>query len=289
MVPGTLGVAALNINVLVNTYLATSQEQGAVSWLGYAFRLMYLPLGLVGVSVATAALPDVSRHAVAADTASVRRTVSGALRLMLMLNVPATIGLLVLAEPIVALLYQRGQFTSADTAATAAALMFYAPGLVGYSAVKIASPTFYALRDSRTPVIVSLMSVGLNLGLNLLLLDIMGFTGLALGTALASLFNALALLWLLRRRLDGLEERRILTGLVKIVVASAAMAIVAVATGRWLEAALVGDGELQKMLRVLLSIGAAVGALGLAARVLGIDEFNDAMRRLIRRLAPGGR
>jgi putative peptidoglycan lipid II flippase len=289
MVAGTLGVAALNINVLVNTYLATGQEQGAVSWLGYAFRLMYLPLGLVGVSVATAALPDVSRHAVAADTASVRRTVSWALRLMLMLNVPATIGLLVLAEPIVALLYQRGQFTSADTAATAAALMFYAPGLVGYSAVKIASPTFYALRDSRTPVIVSLMSVGLNLGLNLLLLDIMGVKGLALGTALASLFNALALLWLLRRRLDGLEERRIATGLVKIVVASAAMAIVAVATSRWLETALAGDGELQKMLRVLLSIGAAVGALGLTARVLGIDEFTDAMRRLMRRLAAGGR
>jgi putative peptidoglycan lipid II flippase len=208
---------------------------------------------------------------------------------MLMLNVPATIGLLVLAEPIVALLYQRGQFTSADTAATAAALMFYAPGLVGYSAVKIASPTFYALRDSRTPVIVSLMSVGLNLGLNLLLLDIMGFKGLALGTALASLFNALALLWVLRRRLDGLEERRIATGLVKIVVASAAMAIVAVATSRWLETALAGDGELQKMLRVLLSIGAAVGALGLTARVLGIDEFTDAMRRLMRRLAAGGR
>lgn len=289
MVPGALGVAALNINVLVNMYLATGQEQGSVSWLAYAFRLMYLPLGLVGVSIATAALPDLSRHAAAADMASVRRTLSGSLRLMLMLNVPATVGLLVLAEPIVALLYERGEFTGVDTAATAAALMFYAPGLVGYSAVKIASPTFYALRDSRTPVIVSILSVGLNLGLNLLLLDILGFKGLALGTAVASLFNAAALIWLLRRRLDGLDERRILRGLLKITIASAIMAVVAVATTRWLDASIAGDGELQKVMRVFLAILAAVGTLGLAARVLGIDEYTETARRLIERVFPGGR
>ena len=114
MIPGTLGVAAVNINVLVNTYLAAA-EPGAVSWLGYAFRLMYLPIGIFGVSIATAALSDVSRHAAGEDMAAIRRSVSSALRLMLMLNVPAMVGLLVLAEPIVALLYQRGNFTPADT------------------------------------------------------------------------------------------------------------------------------------------------------------------------------
>src|SRR5688572_14779495 len=123
MGPGTLGVAAVNINVLVNTYLAAAQE-GAVSWLGYAFRLMYLPIGLFGVSIATAALPDLSRHAAAEDIAAIRRGVSSGVRLMLMLNVPAMIGLIVLAEPIVALLYERGRFTDVDTRATAAALRF---------------------------------------------------------------------------------------------------------------------------------------------------------------------
>src|SRR5262245_4880088 len=168
MGPGTLGVAAVNINVLVNTYLAAAQH-GAVSWLGYAFRLMYLPIGLFGVSIATAALPEVSRYASDGDDAAIRRAVSSAIRLMLMLNVPAMIGLIVLAEPIVALLYQRGEFTTADTAATAAALLFYSPGLVAYSVVKIASPTFYSLRDSRTPVLVSVTSVALNLVLNIIL------------------------------------------------------------------------------------------------------------------------
>src|SRR6185503_11588342 len=215
MGPGTLGVAAVNINVLVNTYLAAAQ-QGAVSWLGYAFRLMYLPIGLFGVSIATAALPDLSRHAAARDTAAIRRGVSSALRLMLMLNVPAMIGLVVLAEPIVALLYQRGHFTDADTRATAAALRFYAPGLIGYSIVKIASPTFYSLGNSRTPVMVSVASVAVNLALNIVLFQIMGFRGLALGTAIAALFNASTLLWLLRARIGGLEERQVAIAFVKI-------------------------------------------------------------------------
>jgi putative peptidoglycan lipid II flippase len=116
----------------------------------------------------------------------------------------------VLAHPIIALILERGEFLPRDTAATAAALMFYAPGLIGYSVVKIASPTFYSLRDARTPVIVSVISVAANLGLNLALVRIMGYRGLALGTAIAAMINAGLLLWLLGRRLDGIEGRRIL-------------------------------------------------------------------------------
>ena len=167
MAPATVGLAAVQINVFVNTHLATGQEQGAVSWLQYAFRLMYLPIGIFGVSIATASLPEISRHAVTEDLKAIRESVSRALRMMLMLNVPATVGLMVLAHPIVALIYEREMFHAGDTTATAAALVFYAPGLLGYSAVKIASPTFYSLRDSRTPVVVSVISVGVNLGINL--------------------------------------------------------------------------------------------------------------------------
>ena len=289
MLPGTLGVAAVNINVLVNTYLATGEQQGAVSWLGYAFRLMYLPIGLFGVSIATAALPDVSRHAATGDVASIRRTVSSALRMMLMLNVPAMVGLIALADPIAALLYQRGQFTAADTHATAAALMFYAPGLVGYSVVKIASPTFYSLGDSRTPAIISVSSVAANLALNLALVRVLGFRGLALGTALAALFNAGALLWLLRARTGGLDGRRLAVALAKIAAASAVMGVVAIAASRWLAATLPGDGELHKAIRVAAAMAAAVIALAAAARLLRIDEFTEAARRVMRRVAPGRR
>ena len=288
MGPGTLGVAAVNINVLVNTYLAAAQ-QGAVSWLGYAFRLMYLPIGLFGVSIATAALPDLSRHASNGDDAAIRRAVSSAIRLMLMLNVPAMIGLIVLAEPIVALLYQRGHFTDADTQATAAALRFYAPGLIGYSIVRIASPTFYSLGNSRTPVIVSVASVSVNLILNIVLVKVMGFRGLALGTAIAALFNALTLLWLLRGRLHGIEGGRVTVAFLKISGAAVVMGIVAALVAAQLEVALPGSGEVARALRVAIAIATALVALVVSARLLRIEEFTDATERVLRRVLPARR
>ncbi len=285
MGPGTLGLAAVQINVFVNTYLAATQEQGAVSWLSYAFRLMYLPIGLFGVSIATAALPDISRHAAVKDTASMRQTISTALRMMLMLNVPATIGLMALADPIVSLLLERGRFTEADTAATAAALIFYAPGLIGYSAVKIASPTFYSLRDSRTPVTISVISVLANLSINLALVRVMGYRGLALGTSLAAMFNAGALLWLLRRRLGGLEGRRIATASAKILIASAAMGLAAHATAAWFDGVWPAASLAAKLVQVFGAIAAAVAVLMAAARLLRIQEFEGAIARVLRRIS----
>jgi putative peptidoglycan lipid II flippase len=283
MVPGTLGLAAVQINVFVNTYLATGQPQGAVSWLSYAFRLMYLPIGLFGISIATAALPDIARHASDGNMPAIRKTMSGALRMMLMLNVPATIGLMVLATPIVALLLERGRFSPDDTAATAAALVFYAPGLLAYSAVKIVSPTFYSLRDSRTPVIVSVASVAVNLGINLVLVRAMGFRGLALGTALAATFNAGLLLWLLRSRLFGIEGTRIGVAFAKILMASVVMGVVAHLTTVWLSAALPGSSTAVKGVRVFGAIGAGGLALMAAARALRIEEFSQAVGLVLRR------
>jgi putative peptidoglycan lipid II flippase len=283
MGPATVGLAAVQINVAVNTFLATG-EPGAVSWLQYAFRLMYLPIGIFGVSIATASLPDISRQAAAEDLRAIRDTVARGLRMMLMLNVPATIGLIVLAEPIVAMIYQRRMFLPADTVASAAALMFYAPGLLGYSAVKIASPTFYSMRDARTPVTVSVISVLVNLALNIALVRVMGFRGLALGTATAAVFNAVVLLWLLRRRLGGLGGRRLLETFVKITVASAAMGVAAYVTQQGLTGVLPGMSEYAKAIRVFGSIGVALLVLGAAAKLMRIQEFDEAVARVLGRL-----
>ncbi len=283
MGPGTLGLAAVQVNIAVNTYLATSQQEGAVSWLSYAFRLMYLPIGLFGVSIATAALPEIARQATSDDTAGVRRTVSSAIRMMLMLNVPATIGLIALAHPIVALLLERNRFTPADTAATAAALVFYAPGLLGYSAVKIVSPTFYSLGNSRTPVAISVASMAVNLGVNLALVRTMGFRGLALGTTVAALFNAGVLLWALDRRLGGIERARITTALLKITAASVAMGISAVFAASAMASLVPGTSAVVRAVQVFVSIAAGVIVLAASARLLGISEFNEAQAMLLRR------
>ena len=158
MGPGTIGVAAAQINLFVNTVLATGDD-GAPSALSYAFRLMYLPIGIFGVSVATATIPDLARQAATRAHGEMRRTISSGLRLMLMLSVPATVGLMVLgAADRRARLRARRVRRRRRRAMTLQALLFYAPGILGYSIVKIASPSFYALRDARTPVIVSLVT-----------------------------------------------------------------------------------------------------------------------------------
>jgi putative peptidoglycan lipid II flippase len=235
------------------------------------------------VSIATATLPGISGHAALEDLAGVRRAVSSSLRLMLMLSVPATAGLMALAAPIVSLIYEHGRFMAGDTTATAAALMFYAPGLVGYSAVKLLSPAFYALRDSRTPVIVSGASVLMNVVLNITLVDSMGYRGLALGTASAALFNAGALLWLLRNRLGGIEGTKVAGVFVKIAVASLVMAAAARASEQWLRALLPAQSVSAQLIRVFGSIGIALIILALSAKALRIRELSEAFSAVTRR------
>jgi len=279
MVPGVAGLAAVQINLFVNSWLATGLGTGAVSWLDYAFRLMYMPIGLFGISIATASLPGISFHAASNDDAGVRRSVSYGLRMMFMLNIPATAGLLVLATPIVRLIYEHGRFTPIDTAATAAALAFYAPGLVGYSAVKLISPAFYALGNSRIPVIASGVSIGVNILLNVVLLRALGHRGLALGTALAALTNAGILVFLLHDRLRGIDGPRLITTVAKISLASLVMAVAAYQTERALHVVM-GDSTLLQAVRVFAAIAVGLVVLAASAQLLRIEEFTENVRLL---------
>ncbi len=204
--------------------------------------------------------------------------------MMLMLNVPATFGLIALAVPIIELLVQYRQVTATDTLGMAAALMSYAPGLVGYSAVKIASPTFYALKDSRTPVIVSVASIALNIVLNLTLVRVMSYPGLALGTGIAALFNAVTLFWLLRRRLGGLDDARVMSSLAKILAASAVMAAAAWGTEHYLSVAWPATHAIARLVRVGLAVGVGLATLAIAARLLRLREFETAFGRVMARL-----
>ena len=283
MGPGTIGLAATQVNVLVNTVLATTQGTGAVSWLNYAFRLMYLPIGLFGVSIATATLPAVSRFVAQRDEPAVRKTIADGLSLMLMLNVPATAGLAVLAIPIVRLIFERGAFTPADTASTAAALQCYAIGLVGYSVARIASPVFYALGQNRIPVLVSVATVLVNVLLNVGLVRVMGYRGLALGTSIAALFNATLLMFFLNRRLKGLESERVLGSLLRIAIATGLMSVAAMGADRVTGVWWPGPGLALQVICLAATIGVALGVLAGAAYVLRIKEFRDGVALVARR------
>ena len=284
MGPGTIGLAATQINLFVSANLA-SRTPGIVSALDWAFRLMYLPIGLFGVSIATATLPAVSRRFTEKDVAGVRSSVADGLSLMLMLNVPATIGLVVLAMPIVRVMYEHGRFSANDTVVTAGLLQLYAIGLVGYSVVRIVSPVFYALGANRIPVTVSALTVLLNAILSLLLVSTsLGYRGLPLATSVAALFNATALLILLRRRLYGLEGRRLASSMIRITIAAALMGSAAWLVDKLLAARLEHPSFVTEIFALTATIGAALGVLAIAAYVLRIREFHQAVDAILRRL-----
>jgi len=283
MGPGTLGMAATQINVFVNTQLATGEGTGAVSWLDFAFRLMYLPIGLFGVSIATAATPAISRMVAEGDFGRIRSTLANALGLMCFLNLPATIGLIMLARPIVAVIFEHGEFTSSDTIATAAAVQLYAIGLLGYSIVRIISPTFYALGRSRIPVIVSAGSVIVNVVLNVTLVQSLGYRGLALGTSITAILNAAIQLFLLRREIHGLEGTRIAASFARVIVASAVMGGVTWITHELMLDALPGSSLALQIVRLLVTIGVSLAALAGMAQLLRIQEFGEARDLVLRR------
>ncbi|HUQ89827.1 MAG TPA: murein biosynthesis integral membrane protein MurJ [Vicinamibacterales bacterium] len=284
MGPGTLGMAATQINVFVNTQLATGQGTGAVSWLDYSFRLMYLPIGLFGVSIATAATPAISRMVAEQDFPRIRSTLANALGLMFFLNLPATIGLIVLARPIVSVIFERGHFTAADTLATAAALQLYAIGLLGYSVVRIISPTFYALGRSRVPVIVSAVSVIVNVALNLTLVRFYGYRGLALGTSITAIINATIQLFLLRRELHGIDGSRIAASFARVSIASAFMGAMTWGASRITADWMPGTSLSMQMVRLLITITISLMTLTAAAQVLRIQEYSEARDLVLRRL-----
>jgi len=284
MGPGTIGLAATQVNLFVNTSLAAHEGTGAVSWLQLTFRLMYLPIGLFGVSIATATTPAISRQLALGDRTTVRKTIADGLVLMMMLNVPATIGLIVLAEPIIRLMYERGAFLPSDTIAAAAALQFYAVGLLGYSVVRIASPVFYALGQSRIPVAISIITVLANAALNYALVHVMGYRGLALGTSIAALLNASLLLMMLNRRLGGIEGRAIVSGLARIAIATAVMGAATVGTHGLLAAQLPGNRLVPQIIRMAVTIAVALGVLAVAAHLLRVPQFAEGAAMITRRL-----
>ena len=203
--PSVIAGAAVQVNVLVNTQFASWLENGAVTCLNNAFRLMQLPIGMFGVAIASVVLPAVSRSAARTDMLNCREKISEGIRLALFLTVPASVGLAVLAKPIIGIIYQHGAFTAYSTAQTAMALQAYTIGLAGYACIKVLAPSFYAIDLPKTPVRISITGIAINIVLNSMFIFVFkfGLVGLALSTSLVALVNVLQLAFALRKRIGA--------------------------------------------------------------------------------------
>jgi putative peptidoglycan lipid II flippase len=282
MGPAILGNAAVQINVMVNTNFASRiPGNGPVSWLGYAFRFMQLPLGLFGVAIASATLPSISRSAGAGDFEEFRRTLSKSLGMVFLLTLPSSIGLIVLGNSMIGAIYQGGKFHAFDTEQTALALSCYAVGLAGYSALKVLNPAFYALNDARTPMIVSLISIAVNYATATMLLRTtgLGHAGLALTTSAVAIFGAVALFAILRNRIGGIYGRALASSVLKITAASVVMGgavwISSHGVQHW-----AGIGRLAKLLDLSVSIPFGLVIFYGACRLLRVSELELATRSL---------
>jgi putative peptidoglycan lipid II flippase len=283
MGPAVIGGAAVQVNVLINSNFASNiPGTGPVSWLSYAFRLMQFPIGVFGVAIATATLPAISRSAARKDDDEFRHTLASSIRLAFLLTIPSAVGLIVLGQPIIALIYERGHFGPSDTEHTAGALAFFAIGLTGYAAIKILAPAFYAIGDSRTPMIISLASMLTNFVMNWSLVSIMHERGLALSTSTVALGNCALLYFIMRRRINGLEGTRTAIAMAKILTASAIMGgcCWAVSTGLsgWL-----GSGFAARLTNVVVSVAVSAGLFYAVASLLGVEELRAATGALLGR------
>jgi putative peptidoglycan lipid II flippase len=289
MIPAIVGNAAVQLNVMVNTNFASRVidpvrgADGPVSWLAYAFRFMQLPLGLFGVSFASAILPSVSRSAASGNMEEFRRTVSRSAGTVLLMTVPSSVGLVLLGRPIIGAIFQGGRFETYDTEQTALALACYSVGLAGYAATKIFNPAFYALADARTPMLVSMLSVASNFLLAefLVVQFQLGIAGLALSTSVVALSGCALLFVILRRRLGGLDGHYLARRFVQVAVASLAMAIpVAFATA--FISHHFGDSKRADFLNLAVCIPLGAALFFTAAAFLKIDEIRT-IRQAIRR------
>lgn len=224
--PSVMGLAAYEINLMVDTLLASLLPEGSISYLYYANRLVQLPLGVFGVALGVAILPILSEHAARKETHELINTISFGIRLILFITVPASVGMIMLRFPIVNALWERGEFTRMATEGTAFALLCYAVGLFACAGVRVIVSAFYSLQDTKTPTKIGIYSIILNIALNLILMGPLKHGGIALATSLAAMFNMLALIYILRKRLGRLGGRKILASVLNLSVAVAGMGIV---------------------------------------------------------------
>ena len=286
MAPAIIAASAVQVNVLVNSGFAASLGNGPVSWLNIAFRLMQLPLGLFGVAIGTVTLPLVSKSAAVGNISEFRGILAHGMRLAFLLTIPSAIGLAMLASPIISVIYQHGRFTAEMTRQTAGALQFYAIGLVSYAALKVLTPAFYAIGKRNLPMLVSFLAIGTNLFLNWLFTFRLGWghRGLAFSTSLVATINFLLLYVLMRRHTRRLETRQMLTGLAKISVAGAALALVCWAANHWCFDAWENLRFTPKLLVLLITIAFGMMTFFGSAFLLRVNEVRDVVDLVRRKL-----
>lgn len=277
IVPATLGMAVAQINIFVSTILASYLPEGSITYLYYSMRLIQFPIGIFGVAMGMAVLPTLSEHAVKGDFNKLRDDFSFALRLLFFITIPAMAGLVALREPIVNILFQRGRFDYIATVGTAQALLFYSLGIWSIVGVKVVAASFYSMQDTRTPVKVAVIALAANVILSIILMKPLKHGGLAFANTIASGINFTLLFFFLRRKLKGVDGKRIFCSFVKTIFASSVTGL----TGWMLlhgEEWKLHGGTLNKVFYLGGTIALCIGIYLFFSYLLKSEEFSYVIR-----------
>ncbi len=279
MIPAIIGLSPTQINIFINTNFASSCVEGSVSWLNYAFRLVQLPIGVFGVALSIAAMPVLARHAAKKDINGMKETMVSSLTMVFSLTIPATIGLMLLAEPIIHIIFERGAFTAFDTVATANTLTLYAIGLFAYSSNKILVPVFYALEDTKYPLIASFIAVGANILIINLTIDTYQHLAIALSTSCSMILNFLFLSVVLYIKTGGYSVSYLMKALVKISLAGFVMTAFLLWSRAFFAQQL--NGSLLSACAILiLIIGFAATMYGFLLHILKLQELTSVTNKI---------
>ena len=278
MLPRALASSVYQLNVMFDTAVASLSGivgDGAIMAIYYSNRLWQLPLAIFSTAISQAMLPTLSEHAAQKDMEKFKDTLSFSLRSVFFITIPAAVGLIVLSEPIVRVVFQGGAFDEYSTKITSSALLYFSIGLCSYAGVKVLAAAFYSLKDTRTPLKNFFMAFLLNAALNLILMFPMKVGGLALATSIASMFNFFSLFYLLRKKIGPLGGRAIIVSFTRAMIPGIIMAVVLV----WLNAAL----HFRPILQIIVVILAGMASFFTACLVFDVKEFKGFMKWILRR------
>ena len=286
MVPVVIGLSVTQINLFVNQNLASGLPEGSISALRLAQRIMQLPVGIFGISVAMAVFPTMTEQAARNNIAEFKRLFSLGLRGVFVITIPAALGLMALREPLIALLFQQGQFDAQDTLATAQALFYYSIGLFAYSALQLTNRVFYSLKDTVTPVLAGIISIILNIALSILWVKPMGHEGLALAYSVAGIFNMMLLIVLIRKRLGHIGGGVLVRSFLVAVLGSVVMYAAARCGATWAGSWLVFAPKINALIMILTGTGLGAAIYGIIISVFRLEE-TELVFDIIRKRLPG--
>ncbi len=278
--PIVFGMAVYEINILIDTLLASLLEEGSISYLYYGNRLVQLPLGIFGVALGVALLPTLSGQAARKEFSKLTETLAFGIRLIFFITIPATVGLILLRHPMINALWERGEFTEISTKGTADALLFYSIGLCAFAGIKVIAPAFYSLKDTKTPVKIGVYALILNVILNLVLIGPLGHGGLALATSLSAFFNVALLIFHIRKRLGPMGGKRIAISLLKFSFAAFIMGTAVFWTREIFFSTISSASVKIAVLFSLIALG--VFTFTLMSRLMKIDEL-DFVLKIVRK------